>query len=388
MIRKPAPIEYSHSILLISFPHQLLHALSALKYYRMREGIPERAPAIILAWAFQPSEHAPNSPFRTILDSAIRDFPFVTLIIPTLRERRYELSPLRTLIHRIAWIKDRLNSFSVDAVFFAHDASEDRTAQVLMQSFPEANAICYGDPPGFLYPQFNLQRQKSYIKRLILGSRVRGLSSPRSPALSIVTIDFYKNGNAAHGEVLVLPRSLVVETLASIQRGMDQIKKDLHVDYDNQADNARSITILLLSNFSESGLTTENNELALYSGICKEFGSTEAKLIIKPHFGTSPAFLKKLTNVLSLYSPEIFPSFAGQIPIEFFPDLVKQSNIISVSSSSALLSHLFNKQISHALTANRIQRYFKADRVTYMLEANQAIENSLCAAKDRAQGAV
>ncbi len=366
-----------HSILLISFPHQLLHALSALKYYRMREGIPEQAPAIILAWAFQSSEHAPNSSFRTILDSAIRDFRFVTLIIPTLQERRYDLAPLRTLIHRVAWVRDRLHSFTIDAVFFAHDASADRTAQVLMQSFPESNAICFGDPPGFLYPQFHSQHQRNFIKRLIWASRARGLSSLRSPALSIVTIDFNDNGSSACGDVLVLPRSLVVETLASIHRGMDQLKEGLHIDYKDLAGKSKSITILLLSNFSESGLTTENNELALYSEICKEFSSTEAKLIIKPHFGTSPAFLKKLTNCLSLYSPEILPSLAGQIPIEFFPDLVKQSNIISVSSSSALLSHLFKKQISHALTANRIKQYFKADRVAYMLDANQAIENSL-----------
>jgi hypothetical protein len=378
----------AHSILLISFPHQLLHALSALKYYRMRERIPEQAPAIILAWSFQSSDHVPNSSFRKILDNAICDFAFVTLIIPTLRARSYDLSPLRTLIHRIAWVRDRLHSFSIDAIFFAHDASADRTAQVLMQSFPKANAICFGDPPGFLYPQFNSQHQRNFIKRLILASRARGLSSLRSPALSIVTIDFYNNGSAAHSDVLVLPRSLVLETLASIQRGMDQIKEGLHIDYKYLAGKSKSITIVLLSNFSESGLTTENNELALYGEICKEFSSTEAKLIIKPHFGTSPAFLKKLTNCLSLYSPEILPSLAGQIPIEFFPNLVKQSNIISVSSASALLSHLFNKQISHALTANRIQQYFKAARVTYMLEANQAIENSLSSAKDRAQGAV
>jgi hypothetical protein len=377
-----------HSLLLISFPHQLLHALSALRYYRMREGIPEQAPAIILVWAYQSSQHAPNSSLRKILDCAIRDFPFVTLVFPTLAERRYHLSPFLTLIHRVGRVRTRLRLFAIDAIFFAHDASADQTAQVLMQSFPEAAAICFGDPPGFLYPQFHSQYQGSFLKRLVWGSRARGISSPRSPALSLVTIDFYNNGSAADGDVLVLPRELVLKTLTSLQRGMEQIKKGLQVDYRNLVGNAGSLNILLLSNFSESGLADRDDELALYSEICNNFNSSDGKLFIKPHFGTSPGFLKKLANCLSPHSPEIFPPLAGQMPIEFFPDLVEQSNIISVSSSSVLLSHLFQKQISHALTATRIQRYFKADRVAYMLEANRAIESSLTASMDRAQGVV
>lgn len=378
----------AHSLLLISFPHQLLHALSALRYYRIRKGIPEQAPAIIFVWSYQSSQHTPNSSFRKILDCAIRDFHFVTLVFPTLTERRYRLSSLRTLIDRVGWIRTRLRSFVIDAIFFAHDASADRTAQVLMQSFPEADAICFGDPPGFLYPQFHLQHQRTFLKRMVWGSRARGLSSLRSPTLSIVTIDFYNNGSTSDGDVLVLPREIVLETLTSLQRGIEQIKKELQFGYRKLVGNARYINILLLSNFSESGLAEIEDELALYSDICSNCNSSGGKLFIKPHFGTSPRFLKKLANGLSSHRPEIFPTLAGQIPIELLPNLVEQSNIISVSSSSVLLSHLFKKQISHALTATRIQRYFKADRVAYMLEANQFIERSLSASMDRAQGVV
>lgn len=376
-----------HSLLLISFPHQLLHALSALKHYRIREGIPEQAPTIIFAWSFQSSEHEQNSPFRIFLDSVLCEFPFVTLVFPTLHERRYELSPFRTLIHRVGWVRSRLHAFSVDAIFFAHDASADRTAQVLMQSFLDANTICFGDPPGFLHPQFHSQHQGNPIKRFIWRSRTRGLTSLRSPTISIVTIGFDENISASHGDVLVLPRSLVVKTLADIQRGLDKIKHDLRVDYNNQEENAGCPNILLISNFSESALTSRENELALYIDICKQFVTKGAKIIIKPHFGTSPKFINKLTKLLSVYRPEIFPTISAQIPIEFFPELVKRCNIISVSSSSALLSYLFEKQISHALTADRIKKYFKVDRVTYMLEANQAIESSLCTAINRPQDA-
>lgn len=373
-----------HSLLLISFPHQLLHAFSALKCYRMRERIPEQAPAIILVWSFQSTDHAPDSHFRTILDSTIREFPFVTLIFPTLRERRYELSQFRTMIHRIAWLRDRFHSFSIDAILFAHDASADRTSQVLMQSFPETNAICFGDPPGFLYPPFNPQHQRNLIKRLFWASRARGISSPSSPMLSIVAIDFYNNGSAVHGDVQVLPRSLLLETLASIQRGMDQAKKDQHVEYTKLEGNADPVNVLVLSDLSGSGLTRRSDELALYVDICKQFSSKDVRLIIKPHFGTSPEFLKKLKNCLSSYKPKILSGLAGLIPIECFPELVKKNNIISVSSSSALLSHIYEKQICHALTAKRIKQYFKADSINHMLEANQAIENRRCASVDRA----
>jgi len=342
----------------------------------MREGIPEQMPAIIFVWAFDSSEHAPNSYFKIIIDSAIRNFPFVNLIIPTLFERRINLSPFRKLTHRVAWIEDRLRSFTIDSVFFAHDASEDQTAQVLMQAYPESNHICFGDPPGFLLPQFHTQYQSNLIKRRILQIRSRGLSSPLSPAQSIVTIDFNNNRSTETHNVLIIPRGLVIETLINIQRGIDQSKECIPIDY-RGLEESKTSSMLLLSNFSESRLTTESNELALYADICKEFCSIKAKLIIKPHFGTKPAFLKKLMSCLSLYNPETLPSIVSKMPVEFLPDLVNNYNIISASSSSALISYVYDEEISHALTSSRIQHYFKPAHVPYMFEANQMIKNSL-----------
>ena len=366
-----------HSLLLISFPHQLLHALSALRYYRIREGVSEQKPAIIFVWSFKSSEHAPNSSLRIFLDSVLREFPFITLVFPTLHERRYELSSFRPLVHRVAWVRNRLRTFSVDAIFFAHDASADQTAQVLMQSFLDAMAVCFGDPPGFLYPQFQLQHHGNSIKRLFWRSRSRGLASLRSPLLSIITINFGQKTQVSDRDVLVPPRSLVTKTLEDIQRGVDTINHDLSVDYKNQEKSADRPNLLLISNFSESGLMNSRNELALYIDICERFLKRGDKLIVKPHFGTSSKFIKKLTKSLSAYRLEMLLGISGRIPIESYPELIKRFNVISVSSSSALLSYLFEGQISHALTADDIEKYFKADRVAYMLEANQAIENLL-----------
>lgn len=373
-----------HSLLLISFPHQLLHALSALKYYRLREGIPDQAPAIILVWAHQTEEHASNSSFRKILKHMLLEFTHIRVIFPKLSERRYHLSQFRTIVYRIYRIRTILETNNnIDAIFFSHDASADQTAQVLMQSFSKADPICFGDPPGFLYPQFHSIYQENFLKRQFWVSRARGLTSLILPKISIVTIDFYNNLNTTNGKVLVLPREIVIQTLSSLQRGITEIKEELRIDYANLVGNANSLSILLISNFSESGLIDIHKELALYSDICKNFISSDCKLIIKPHFGTNIRFLKRLSNSLSLYSPEIFTSLAGQIPIELFPELVRRSTIISVSSSSALLAHLFDTKISHALTRTRILQNFKANRVPYMLEANHAIENSLLASIGR-----
>lgn len=367
----------AHALLLISFPHQLLHALSALKYYRLRQGIPDQTPAIIFAWAYQSSHHAQNSAFRRILNSTICDFPFIKLVFPTWRERFFNISPYRTLINRVGWVRSKLCPFSIDAIFFAHDASADRTSQVLMQSFPEAEPICFGDPPGFLYPQFHSQYQSNILKRLFWSSRTRGTLSMISPVLTFVSIDFYNNHNAVDGNVLIVPREIITDTLTSLQRVMEKVKKDLNVNYEILLKRSSCINILLLSNFSESGLAEENNELALYGEICKEFKSPYARLLIKPHFGTKPDFMRKLAMRLSSHDPVFLSPIEAQIPIEFFPELIRTGNIISVSSSSALLSHIYQKKISHALTANRIRKYFQNDKVAYMLEANQAIDRFL-----------
>lgn len=366
-----------HSLLLISFPHQLLHALSALRYYRMREGVPAQAPVIILVWAHQSSEHAADSSFRKILDYTIREFTFVSLVFPTLIERCFHLSPFRTLIDRIKWLRNRFINFSIDAVFFAHDASADQTAQLLLQSFQNATAVCFGDPPGFLYPPFHLHYQGALFKRGFWKSRARGISSQRIPDLSIVAVDFYDNRRSAGGNVLVLPREVILETLATLQSGLEKAKGNLEFRHESIVKKEGPLDILLLSNFSESGLADGDRELELYGDICENFCAPGGRLLIKPHFGTSSGFLKKLRSRLASHETEIFPAFEGRVPIELFPNLVRRGNVISVSSSSILLSSIFQSKVCHALTAERIRKYFKADRVAYMLEANRLIEKSL-----------
>ena len=128
----------NRALLFVSFPHQLLHALGALNYDRLTRNIPIDSPVEIFVWSFQVGNHATGTNFRKILEAAVQEFRMVKLYIPKLTERSIHLSPYRTLCDRVGWLKKVFAGKCFGAIYFSHDASSDRTAQVIMQTFPES----------------------------------------------------------------------------------------------------------------------------------------------------------------------------------------------------------------------------------------------------------
>jgi len=211
------------SLLLVSFPHQLLHALSALRHERKQSGVAEDAPAILLFWSYQAANHAADSEVRKFLKQALLVFPWVRLNIPSRRARTMHLSPYRRLIDRVKWLLHYLGDTNYEACYFSHDASADHTAQALMQAFPTARRICYGDPPGFLYPPLKSLGDSHFsrgkIKRLFWKSRMVGVKKLMSSHKSIVAINFEEQVDDTNVEVI--PRELMLDTLRGIKSGVN-----------------------------------------------------------------------------------------------------------------------------------------------------------------------
>lgn len=372
------PPGHDAAIVLVSFPHQLLHALCALRHERRMHGIPENAPATFLVWSYRSAHHEAGSRFRELMSHALQNFPWARLYFPTRFERIFHLSPYRLLTYRAAWLKKKLGSTEYRTCYYSHDASADHTAQALMQAFPAAKHVCYGDPPGFLYPAPSSVDAsyfpRSALKQLFWRSRLGGLRNLLHASVSIISVDFRPPSQTLQPQqVHVLPRALLLETLFELKAGLRSIAPEIDAWAEAQTPGTPDSYLLLLSNFTDSGMTTRADELAMYAEICQAHVPPGRTIYLKPHIGTPPEFISLLLSRLSAYNVIVFPTAAQQLPIELFPELLTRSHVLSVSSSSALIAYLFEHSVSHVLTENLIQRYFRPGYIAYMLAANRAI---------------
>lgn len=376
------------AVVLVSFPHQLLHALCALHYERRLCGIREDAPATILVWSYRPSHHTAGSKFRELMALALQGFPWAKLCFPTRLERTFHLSPYRRLIYRAAWLRNKLGATAFRSCYFSHDASADHTAQALMQAYPAAKHICYGDPPGFLYPALSSVASSHFprtaLKQLFWKSRLRGLPGLLHASVSIIAVDFRSPAEVLQPqEVYLLPRALLLDTLRILQAGLRHYAPEIAAWTEENATDSAPRYLLLLSNFSDSGMTTRQNEQAMYAEICRTHVPSGSTIYLKPHIGTGSGFISGLISSLADYDVVGFPATSQQVPVELFPELLTRTHVLSVSSSSALIAHLIGHSITHALTDELIRRHFRPGYVNYMIEANRAIaEKTTAAAKN------
>ncbi|VVM72837.1 hypothetical protein PS664_01883 [Pseudomonas fluorescens] len=366
-------------MILISSPHQLLHALCALRFDREARNLAIESPATLVMWSYQVTDHSPNSKSRQFFDAALKGFPFITAMLPSLKERKGPLSAYQKLSKRSAWLRDYLNIVPGEcaAFYYAHDASSEHTAQAFMQALSAKRNICYGDSPGFLYPptkppaptfDFSLRGLKNFFWFTRVNISAQWIVA--ETALTVIDFDDLDR-SLPHPHHTVIPSEILVQTLTTLKRFFTPV---LQLE---QEIGARSKTepawVLILSNFTSSKLTVESDELELYVQICRKHVVPGGTIYIKRHAGTPAAFVAQLLRRLDDYKAEKLPDRLDCLPIEFLSQVLESCGIISVSSASALLSLLNAPRLIHALTAENIDTFFRPHHKKYMTLANEQI---------------
>lgn len=366
-------------VILISSPHQLLHALCALRFDRESRRIANESPVTLVLWSYQLMDHSPNSQSRQFFDTALKSFPFVTAVLPSLKERKWPLSPYRKLSKRVEWLRKYLDITPGECVafYYAHDASSEHTAQAFMQALSAKRNICYGDSPGFLYPPtkppaptFDITLRG--LKHLFWFSRVNIASDWITAETALTVIDFDDlDRSLPYPEHTIIPSEILVQTLTTLKRFFAPV---LQLEQDIGTRSKTEPTwLLILSNFTSSKLTDESDELELYVQICKEHVAPGGTILIKKHAGTPAAFVEQLVQRLDSYHAKKLPERLDSLPIEFLGHVLESCGIISVSSASALLSLLQAPHLIHALTAQNIEKFFRPAYKDYMTLANEKI---------------
>lgn len=373
-------------LLYISFPHQLLHALAAVKHEQLQNQDLVNIPKAILIWCYDAAQHLPNSPFRQQFAALLRGYPEIDVWMPNYIFRVVQLSPFRSVSTRAGVFKRWLANRSVALVAYSHDMSADHTAQALFQACPFAWRMCFGDPPGFLYSNQEIQRttlpNNSFFRRLMGGAK------PLDDGFRWL----YANSNripivfgtpTTSGLVTQIPITVLLETLELLRSGLVELQYLCRRWLEENTCPLERPCLLLLSNLTETGITTRESEVDLYRSIVRSSLPAGSHIFIKPHPGTSNRMLGLIKLALRDYRISILPSHIGFAPVEILAEFVDACRIYSISSASVLLIKLFNSNIeTHCLTNDLIKAYFKPQWQDYFIRANDAIIKAINSRQD------
>lgn len=367
-------------ILYISFPHQLLHALAAVNHERLENPDQANASMAIIVWCYDAAQHLPNSLFRQQFAAMLQAYSEIDLWIPSYLSRITQLSPLRQLRARSLSFNQRFEGRSIGLIAYSHDISVDHTAQALFQAWPNSRRVCFGDPPGFLYSDNEIEEAR-VLKKSVLRYFISGKRSPddginwRFADSNRVAVLF---GDETSGPVTEVPLTVLNETLKRLQIGLKQIDDNCRQWLEHQIPKSVRPCLLLLSNLTESGITTAEAEIELYQTIVRTSLPPGSYILIKPHPGTSNRMQRTIAKSMHAYRVSVLPQGIGLAPVELLPSLISSCRIYSISSASVLLTKLFGADtVSHQLTDDLIQTYFDPRWHSHFFRANRSIQKAL-----------
>ncbi|HAU1190862.1 TPA: hypothetical protein U6330_001115 [Legionella pneumophila] len=372
------------AVILLSFPHQLIHALAALHTDRERRGINKDAPVLIFIWSYRWFDHRKNSSFLEIINK-LSKIENCQLYIPSLLQRVFGLSEFRVLKQRVKYVNKIISLKDYDSFYYSHDFSADHTAQVFMQAFPNIYKVCFGDPPGFLYKNYTsiaecMENIKTGLKGIFWKSRLKNIEKWHGYDKAYVAMNLSTDVQSYPLLTTTIPNVNFINLLNRLKNNLPTLEQEEHAFIETlESFNQNKIfQLLVLSNFTESGLISRENELKLYLELCHRHCPPGSTIIIKPHILSNPAFLESLKSSLGKYQVILFPENLRCVPLEMLTELLSKCNIISVSSSSIFLSYLYGKErIVHALTLSDVRQFFNEESYAQMSEATQTIINTL-----------
>lgn len=342
------------NIILISFPHQLLHALSA--FFSASEK-PEKEQVIIYYWSYDYKNHLNDNVERLILN-LIKDYDNVRLVVPTFFERVYALSPYRRINKKSDFFKKKFSGFLIKSLWFSHDRSLDFTAQSLMQSLPGARRFCFGDPPGYLYRSY-FDQEYSLPSSVLINYKVNGVNEWLFPHDNYVCCDLYEKSVSSIDSIVV--------DVDVVKRVCEKLSKDIKLYDDSSNFNENSI-FFILSNFSRSRLMAEDNEIDMYVEALKKL-PLDSVIYIKAHPGCTDDFLEKLKSKYNFNNLVFIDSDFRGVPFELMVNGFENVTVLSYSSSCFMLRRLgFNKSYL-LLDAAQIKKYFYPEKISYLMDS-------------------
>jgi hypothetical protein len=352
--------------------------------FRRHCGTDAKAPLTVLVWSHPATEHKTRERRLQAFKLLLGGFPWVTLFFPEQNEVKAHLSHNSRVMRKADYLRGKFGQSAFAAVYYAHDISADFIAQSAMHAYPNASRVCFGDALGVVYSNdyftdhtypvgaveafsrpiqtirnllFRIKRTWTLpSRRLRLDAEYAALVLPCDPGgdflagKKLQTVDYESLNNALDCLTSSAERYLI--KLKCCGEG-----------------EANSIVVMLLGSYSESRLTSEIKECALYVEAARLHILPGSKIILKAHPVSQPEKIALIKQALSAhYDTVVLPN--DEIPIETIPSLAKHYKIISFSYSSVSLLFLYGSTVLHAMNDAMINMFFPEETRLWMRESN------------------
>ena len=352
--------------------------------YRRHQGKDAEAPLTVLVWSHPAIDHKTRERRLQAFKVLLVSFPWATLYFPDRDEVKTHLSSNSRVMRKADYLRGKFGQSAFAAVYYAHDISADFIAQSAMQAYPNASRVCFGDALGVVYsnayftdhtypvgafeafsrPMRTIRNLLFRLKRIwTLPSRHRRLDAEQ--AVLILPCD--PGGDFLLGKKL---QSVDYEALCCVLDGLSNSAEQHLIEKKCRGEgDVNSSVVMLLGSYSESRLTSEIQECALYVEAGRLHISPGSKIILKAHPVSQPEKIALIKQALSVhYDTIVFTN--NEIPIETMPSLAKNYKIISFSYSSVSLLYLYGSTVLHAMNDSMINVFFPEETRLWMRESN------------------
>jgi hypothetical protein len=282
------------------------------------------------------------------------------------------------------YLRGKFGPSAFAAVYYAHDISADFIAQSAMQAYPNASRVCFGDALGVVYSDDYFTDHTYPIRAIEAFSRpMRAIRNLLFRLKRVWTLPSRNRRLDAEHAVLILPcdpggdfligkelQSVDYESLCYVLDGLSNSAERHLIKKKCWGEGAaNSSVVMLLGSYSESRLTSEVKECALYVEAARLHIFPGTKIILKAHPVSQPEKIALIKQALSAHYGTVVVA-NDEIPIETMPSLAKNYKIISFSYSSVSLLYLYGSTVLHAMNDTLINMFFPEETRLWMRESN------------------
>lgn len=364
--------------------------------YRLHQGRSANDPLTLFVWSHPSTEREVLRRRQQAFQLLIQPFPWVQLYCPDQDEIKAHLCHNSRVLKKASYLRNKFGKDTFHAVYYAHDISADFIAQTAMQAFPNAERVCFGDAFGVVYSNdyftnltyplggiHEIFRQPRLALRNILFRLKRTWTLPSrkcrmDASHAVLMLPCDPGGDFLEGKVL-LPVNQ--DCLHDVLDGLSNAAKRHLMKRNHWVDKGVDLGfVMLLGSFSESRLTSEHQECALYAEVARLHIAPGSRIILKPHPVSDKKKLKRIVQALSSRY-DLVVAESDEFPIETMPWLVKQSKVLSFSYSSVSLIYLYGSTVLHVMNESRINEFFPEQTREWMNESNKLYLGQLAIAR-------
>ena len=383
MMNRSSP-SVEKSLICLYYPQQLLPGLASVMSFRRHYGKDAKAPLTVLVWSHPATQNKTRERRLQAFKVLLGGFPWATLFFPEQSEVKAYLSHNSRVIKKADYLRGKFGQTAFVAVYYAHDISADFIAQSAMQAYPNASRVCFGDALGVVYSNNYFTNHTYPVNAAQAFSRpMRTIRNLLFRLKRAYTLPSRKRRLDADYAVLILPcdpggdfllgkelQSVDCETLHYV---LDNLSNSAERRLIKQScwdeGDANSSVVMLLGSYSESRLTSDTQECALYVEAARLHISPGSKIILKAHPVSLPEKIALIKQALSSHYDTVVIT-NDDIPIEAMSSLAKHYKILSFSYSSVSLLYLYGSDVVHAMNDDLINTFFPGETQHWIHESN------------------